>query len=148
LNREVIDVLKLRTLHVTENDDEVRQVTVGDDRVTRVGRILRRTSMDELPQLCNVIKGEMSIVGPRPHALVHDEQFSEMLEDYSNRHQVKPGITGLAQIKGYRGEIRSPERIKARLEQDMAYVRSWSLWLDMKIIARTLVIVFTGKNAH
>ena len=148
LNRQVIEVLKLRTLTVSETDQNIRQVTVGDERVTRVGRFLRRTSIDELPQLWNVLKGEMSIVGPRPHALVHDEQFSGMLEDYANRHQVKPGITGLAQIKGLRGETRTPESIKARLEQDMAYVRSWSLWLDIKIIARTLIVVLTGKNAH
>lgn len=148
LNRQLVDVLKLRTLSVMEGDDEVRQVTVGDDRVTRVGRILRRTSIDELPQLWNVLKGEMSVVGPRPHALVHDEQFSTMLEDYANRHQVKPGITGLAQVKGLRGETNTIDRIKARVDEDMAYVKSWSLWLDLKIIARTMVIVIGSKNAY
>lgn len=148
LNREIIDVLKLRTLTVTDNDDQVRQVTIGDKRVTRVGGLLRRTSIDELPQLWNVIKGEMSIVGPRPHALVHDEQFSSMLEDYASRHQVKPGITGLAQVKGFRGETRTPECIKDRVEQDIAYVRSWSLWLDIKIIFKTVSVVLTGENAH
>lgn len=148
LNRRVIDVLKLRTLTVADDDDQVRQVTVGDDRITRVGRLLRRTSIDELPQLWNVLKGEMSIVGPRPHALVHDEQFSTMLEDYANRHQVKPGLTGLAQVKGFRGETNTPDRIRNRVEQDIAYVRSWSLWLDLKIIAQTIVVVLTGKNAH
>lgn len=148
LNRQVINVLKLRTLTATDSDDQVRQVTVGDDRITRVGRFLRRTSIDELPQLWNVLKGEMSIVGPRPHALVHDEQFSSMLEDYANRHQVKPGITGLAQVKGFRGETNTPDRIKNRIEQDITYVRAWSLWLDIKIIVGTIVIVLTGKNAH
>lgn len=148
LNRQVIDVLKFRTLTVTDNDDQVRQVTVGDKRVTRVGSFLRRTSIDELPQLWNVLKGEMSIVGPRPHALVHDEQFSSMLEDYANRHQVKPGITGLAQVKGFRGETRTPDCIKDRVDQDIAYVRSWSLWLDIKIIVKTITVVVTGENAH
>lgn len=148
LNREVFDVLKLRTLSVTDSDDDVRQVTVGDDRVTRVGRILRRTSIDELPQLWNVIRGDMSIVGPRPHALVHDEQFSLMLEEYANRHQVKPGITGLAQVKGLRGETRTHDRIRDRVTQDMAYIRAWSLGLDLKIIAKTMFVVLTGKNAH
>ncbi|MBL8565078.1 MAG: undecaprenyl-phosphate glucose phosphotransferase [Hyphomicrobiaceae bacterium] len=148
LNRRVFDVLKLRTLKVSEADGEVRQVTPDDDRVTRVGRILRRTSIDELPQLWNVLKGDMSIVGPRPHALVHDEQFSTMLEEYANRHQVKPGITGLAQVNGFRGETRTIEQIKGRVEQDIAYVRSWSLGLDLSIIARTFSIVFSGKNAN
>lgn len=148
LNRQVIQVLKLRTLSVSDGDDQVRQVTPGDDRVTSVGRILRRTSIDELPQLWNVLKGDMSIVGPRPHALIHDEQFSSMLEDYANRHQVKPGITGLAQVNGLRGETSTPEQIENRLAKDMAYVKSWSLWLDLKIIARTLIIVVTGRNAY
>lgn len=148
LNRQVIDVLKLRTMTVTEDDSEIRQAVEDDARITRVGRILRRTSIDELPQLWNVLKGEMSVVGPRPHALVHDEKFSRMLEEYANRHQVKPGITGLAQVKGLRGETRTIDRIRDRVEQDMAYVRNWSLWLDLKIIARTLVIVVTGKNAY
>ncbi len=147
LNRRVFDVLKLRTLTVTEADGDVRQVTSDDERVTRVGRVLRRTSIDELPQLWNVLRGEMSIVGPRPHALVHDEQFSTMLEDYANRHQVKPGITGLAQVNGFRGQTRTIEQIKGRVEQDIAYISSWSLWLDLSIIARTFSIVFSGKNA-
>ena len=148
LNRRIIEVLKLRTLSVSEDDDQVRQVTPGDDRVTRVGRILRRTSIDELPQLWNVLKGDMSIVGPRPHALIHDEQFSAMLEDYANRHQVKPGMTGLAQVNGYRGSTNTPERIENRVAKDMAYIKSWSLWLDLKIVARTIVIIATGWNAY
>ena len=93
-------------------------------RVTRVGRILRRTSLDELPQLFNVLKGEMSLVGPRPHALVHDEEFAELLEIYANRHQVKPGITGLAQVSGWRGSTAAPGSIEARVEADMAYIQS------------------------
>lgn len=147
LNRRIFDVLKLRTLKVSEAEGEIRQVTPGDDRVTRVGRILRRTSIDELPQLWNVLKGEMSIVGPRPHALVHDEQFSTMLEDYANRHQVKPGMTGLAQVEGFRGETKTIDQIKGRVDRDMLYVRTWSLWLDLGIIARTFAILISGKNA-
>lgn len=148
LNRQVFDVLKLRTLRVSDTDHEVRQVTTDDDRVTRVGRFLRRTSIDELPQLWNVLRGDMSIVGPRPHALVHDDQFGTMLEDYASRHQVKPGITGLAQVNGFRGETRTDDLIKGRVAHDMAYVKSWSLWLDLKIIARTLIIVVSGRNAY
>ena len=148
LNRQIIHVLKLRTLSVTDSDDQVRQVTFGDSRVTRVGRFLRRTSIDELPQFWNVFKGDMAIVGPRPHALVHDEQFTKMLEEYANRHQVKPGITGLAQVNGFRGETSTPDRIKSRIESDITYIKSWSLWLDLKIIIRTMVIVFTGRNAY
>ncbi|MFN3868715.1 MAG: undecaprenyl-phosphate glucose phosphotransferase [Hyphomicrobiaceae bacterium] len=147
LNRRIFDVLKLRTLKVSEGEGQIRQVTPGDDRVTRVGRILRRTSIDELPQLWNVLKGEMSIVGPRPHALVHDEQFSLLLEDYANRHQVKPGMTGLAQVEGFRGETKTIEQIKGRVDRDMLYVRTWSLWLDLSIIARTFAILISGKNA-
>ena len=148
LNGRVIDVLKLRTLKVSEADGDVRQVTPGDSRVTRTGAFLRRSSIDELPQLWNVLKGEMSIVGPRPHALVHDEQFSSMLEEYSNRHQVKPGITGLAQVEGFRGQTETREQIEGRVTQDIAYIKTWSLWLDMKIVARTILIVLSGKNAH
>lgn len=148
LNGRVIEVLKLRTLSVAESDAEVRQVTEGDTRVTRVGRILRRTSIDELPQLWNVLRGDMSIVGPRPHALVHDDQFSSMLEEYANRHQVKPGITGLAQVNGLRGQTETLDKIKARVDCDIAYIRSWSLWLDLSIIARTAYMVLLGRNAH
>jgi len=148
LNRSVISVLKLRTLSVTEDDSQVKQVTQGDSRVTRVGRILRRTSIDELPQLWNVLRGDMSIVGPRPHALVHDDQFSLMLEDYANRHQVKPGITGLAQVNGLRGQTETIDKIKARVDSDIAYIRSWSLWLDLRIVAQTAFLVISGHNAH
>ena len=140
--------MKLRTLKVSEADGDVRQVTPGDSRVTRTGAFLRRSSIDELPQLWNVLKGEMSIVGPRPHALVHDEQFSSMLEEYSNRHQVKPGITGLAQVEGFRGQTETREQIEGRVTQDIAYIKTWSLWLDLKIVARTLLIVLSGKNTH
>ncbi|MGQ0673562.1 MAG: undecaprenyl-phosphate glucose phosphotransferase [Hyphomicrobium sp.] len=148
LNHKIIDIIKFRTMHVLEDDAEVRQATPDDVRVTRVGRFLRRTSLDELPQLWNVLKGEMSLVGPRPHALVHDEQFGEMLESYANRHEVKPGITGLAQVSGLRGETSGAGSVEARVNADIAYIKTWSLGLDLKILAQTLVAMVTGKNAH
>ena len=116
--------------------------------MTRVGWVLRRLSLDELPQLINVVRGEMSLVGPRPHALAHDEKFEEILARYANRNQVKPGMTGLAQVKGFRGEIETPEMLEKRLEQDLAYVANWSLWLDLKIMAMTPLRCFTSKSAY
>lgn len=148
LNERVIEILKFRTLDVVESDCDVRQVVPNDPRVTRVGRILRRTSLDELPQLINVIAGDMSLVGPRPHAIVHDEHYGRELEDYANRHQVKPGITGLAQVKGLRGETSSPDKMQARVAEDIAYIKSWSLGLDLKILAMTVWTVVAGRNAH
>jgi Undecaprenyl-phosphate glucose phosphotransferase len=148
LNQHAFDVIKFRTMFVQENDAEVQQATPGDARITAVGRILRRTSLDELPQLFNVMKGEMSLVGPRPHALVHDDKFSEDLETYANRQQVKPGMTGLAQVRGFRGETLDQASLEARVNADIEYIKSWSLWLDLSILAKTVVAVFTGKNAH
>ena len=146
-NQRVFEVLKFRTMSVMEGDSEVLQATTHDPRVTRVGRILRRTSLDELPQLWNVLWGDMSLVGPRPHAMVHDEKFGAMLETYANRHQMKPGVTGLAQVNGYRGETATPESIEARVNYDLAYIRNWSLWFDLKIIVWTVWAVAVGKNA-
>lgn len=141
------DVLKFRTMRVMENGTDVRQAQPQDQRVTLVGRILRRTSLDELPQLWNVLKGEMSLVGPRPHALVHDEEFARLLELYPDRHQMKPGLTGLAQIKGLRGSTAAPGSIEARVAEDLAYVQSWSLMLDMQILSKTMAAVIAGTNA-
>jgi putative colanic acid biosynthesis UDP-glucose lipid carrier transferase len=148
LNQRAFEVLKFRTMTVLEDGEEIRQATKGDSRVTRVGRLLRRFSLDELPQLWNVVRGDMSLVGPRPHALVHDDQWGEMLERYANRHQVKPGITGLAQVTGWRGESNTVDKIDARVKQDLAYIANWSLWLDLSIIVRTIWVVIVGKNAH
>ena len=145
-NQRVIKVCKFRTMTVTE-DDRVVQATRGDKRVTRVGRILRATSIDELPQLFNVIKGEMSLIGPRPHAVSHNEHYSKFLNRYSHRHAVKPGITGLAQVKGFRGPTDDIELMRKRVECDLEYIQNWSLWLDIKIIARTVVAGFVHKNA-
>ncbi|MGQ0457100.1 MAG: exopolysaccharide biosynthesis polyprenyl glycosylphosphotransferase [Hyphomicrobium sp.] len=146
-HQTVVHILKFRTMSVVENDGAIRQAVPGDSRITRVGRFLRRTSLDELPQLLNVLSGEMSIVGPRPHALAHDEEFARMLDLYPNRHQMKPGMTGLAQVSGLRGPTTRPGAIEARVEADLDYVLSWSLWLDLKILGRTIAAVIRGENA-
>ena len=144
----IIEVLKFRTMSVMEDGDDVRQAIAGDRRVTFLGRILRRSSLDELPQLLNVLKGDMSLVGPRPHALTHDEEFTALLEKYPDRHQMKPGITGLAQVEGLRGSTAAPGNIEARVEADLAYIKAWSLGLDMKILWRTVSAVIHGQNAN
>ncbi len=148
LNGKEIEVLKFRTMTVIETGSDVKQAKLNDPRVTRFGAFLRRLSLDELPQLWNVIRGEMSLVGPRPHALVHDEEYSKVIEQYANRHQVKPGITGLAQVSGFRGETSKPGKMEGRIDLDMKYIEAWSLWLDLKIIARTWWVVISGNNAH
>jgi putative colanic acid biosynthesis UDP-glucose lipid carrier transferase len=147
LNKRVIHVLKFRTMRVMEDGAAVTQAISGDPRITRIGRFLRMTSLDELPQLFNVIRGEMSLVGPRPHALVHDDHFGEMLERYANRHQVKPGMTGWAQVCGLRGPTETPDKMRARVEHDLVYIQQWSLWFDLKILAMTVVLGFTNRNA-
>jgi putative colanic acid biosysnthesis UDP-glucose lipid carrier transferase len=146
-NQRVFEVLKFRTMSVMEDGSQVRQATANDPRITMVGRFLRRTSLDELPQIWNVLVGDMSLVGPRPHALVHDEKFGALLEAYANRHQMKPGVTGLAQVRGYRGETLTTESIEGRVNHDLAYIRSWSLWLDLKIMIQTVFTVAIGHNA-
>ncbi len=147
-NHRVISMLKFRTMRSVDDEADLRQAEPGDNRVTFVGRILRRTSLDELPQLFNVLKGEMSLVGPRPHALVHDDQFGEMVESYGFRHQVKPGMTGLAQVRGHRGRAATAEKIEARVNSDIDYIRNWSFALDIKILVLTVWAVITGRNAH
>lgn len=146
-NHKVIRVWKFRTMHSVDDGDTIVQAVRGDMRVTRVGRWLRRTSLDELPQLFNVLSGEMSLVGPRPHALAHTRQYSETVERYANRHRVKPGITGWAQIHGLRGPTDDPDRMRARVMFDLQYVENWSLWLDLKILAATPFVGFFNKNA-
>ncbi len=148
LNKRVFEMLKFRTMHVMEDGEDVPQTEKTDPRVTRVGKFLRRTSLDEIPQLLNVLGGEMCLVGPRPHALAHDEQFGEMLTAYANRHQVKPGMTGLAQVKGLRGKISSTEHVEARVGADLDYIKNWSIALDLKILCRTVWAVIRGANAH
>jgi len=146
-NHQVIRVWKFRTMHVADDGDTIVQASKGDQRITRVGYWLRRTSLDELPQLFNVLRGEMSLVGPRPHALAHTRQYSETVERYANRHRVKPGITGWAQIHGLRGPTNDPEKMRARVMLDLQYIENWSLWLDLKILLATPFVGFLNKNA-
>ncbi|MTI12913.1 undecaprenyl-phosphate glucose phosphotransferase [Sansalvadorimonas verongulae] len=144
-----IKVYKFRSMKIhNEDDGKVTQATKGDPRVTRVGAFIRRTSLDELPQFFNVIQGKMSIVGPRPHALEHNEYYKDMVESYMKRHKVKPGITGLAQVRGYRGETDTLEKMQKRVECDLEYMSRWSLWLDVKIIFLTVFKGFVGKTAY
>ena len=136
-NHRIIEVMKFRTMTVLEDGDAVSQAKKGDKRVTRVGWFLRRTSLDELPQLINVLRGEMSIVGPRPHALAHNSFYGDLVENYANRHRVKPGITGWAQVHGCRGETDNPQKMAERVRYDLEYIENWSIWLDLKIILMT-----------
>src|SRR5436853_7052897 len=133
---------------VTEDGDTIRQCRKADERVTRLGVIMRRTSLDELPQFINVLQGRMSVVGPRPHAVAHNELYRKLIRGYMIRHKVRPGITGLAQVHGYRGETETVEKMKARIEYDLAYLRNWSLLLDLQIILKTIVVVLKKQNAY
>ena len=133
-------MLKFRSMRVLEDGPEVRQATRHDPRVTRVGRLLRRTSIDELPQLFNVLAGDMSLVGPRPHAAAHNSQYEKLIGNYAFRYHMKPGITGWAQIKGFRGETATVELMERRVEADLWYIENWSLWLDTKILLKTMVL--------
>ena len=143
-----IQVWKFRSMRVMENDAVVTQATRGDPRVTRFGAFLRRTSLDELPQFFNVIQGSMSIVGPRPHAVAHNEQYRSLVDRYMLRHKVKPGITGLAQINGFRGETDTLDKMEMRVKFDLKYIQYWSLWLDLKIIFLTVFKGFVGASAY
>jgi putative colanic acid biosynthesis UDP-glucose lipid carrier transferase len=145
--REIL-VWKFRTMTCCDDGPDVRQATRDDDRVTPIGRLLRRTSLDELPQLFNVIEGSMSLVGPRPHANAHNEQYRSVIDGYMLRHKVKPGITGLAQVCGYRGETESLEKMERRIACDHQYIREWSFWMDLKILAKTLGVVVAQRNAY
>ena len=141
-------ILKFRTMLVMEDGDSVVQASKNDSRITRVGRILRRTSIDELPQLVNVLKGEMSIIGPRPHAVAHDRLFSMLVDNYELRQHVKPGITGWAQVNGYRGETAQVELMRSRIEMDIWYATNCSLLLDAQILLRTSYELFRQRNAY
>ena len=150
-NNTLIDVLKFRTMYTDQTDANAEQLTRRNDpRITRVGAFLRRTSLDELPQFLNVVRGEMSIVGPRPHALAAKAGtllYQDAVKYYDARHRVKPGITGWAQVNGWRGETDTVEQIKKRVEHDLYYIEHWSILLDLKIIARTILGGFTGQHA-
>jgi exopolysaccharide biosynthesis polyprenyl glycosylphosphotransferase len=147
-NHELFDIYKFRTMHVAENETRITQATRNDKRVTRIGRILRRFNIDELPQLLNVLKGEMSIVGPRPHALIHNREWEHKVRLYARRHNVKPGITGWAQINGWRGETDTDVKIRSRVQHDLHYIDNWTVWLDIYIILATLFSRKSYRNAY
>ncbi|WP_116473687.1 undecaprenyl-phosphate glucose phosphotransferase [Zobellella maritima] len=149
VNGRTVKVYKFRSMTVhQEQTGQVTQATRGDSRLTPIGAFLRRTSLDELPQFYNVLQGRMSIVGPRPHALAHNEYYMDLVESYMKRHKVKPGITGWAQVNGLRGETDTLEKMEARVEHDLWYINNWSLWLDLRIIFWTLFKGFVNKNAY
>lgn len=148
LNGEVVEVWKFRTMSVCEDGNQVTQAKQGDSRITPIGAILRKTSLDEFPQLINVLQGRMSLVGPRPHAVAHNEEYRKLIHGYMLRHKVKPGITGWAQINGWRGETDTLDKMEKRVECDLEYIRNWTLWLDIKILWLTLFRGFVGKNAY
>jgi len=148
LDGREITVWKFRSMKVAEDGDNVRQATRDDDRITPLGRFLRRTSLDELPQFFNVLQGRMSVVGPRPHAVSHNELFRKVIKGYMVRHKVKPGITGWAQINGARGETAQLEDMERRIRYDLEYLRQWSLRLDLYIIWRTIRLVFKDPQAY
>jgi len=148
LNGEVVNVWKFRSMTVCEDGADIRQATQGDARITRLGAFLRKTSLDELPQFFNVLQGTMSIVGPRPHAVAHNEEYRRLIHGYMLRHKVKPGITGWAQINGWRGETDTLDKMQKRVDCDLHYIQNWSLWLDLKIVWLTIWRGFGGRNAY
>jgi putative colanic acid biosynthesis UDP-glucose lipid carrier transferase len=148
LNGEEILIYKFRSMKVCEDGPVIEQATQRDPRVTPVGAFLRRTSLDELPQILNVLEGKMSFVGPRPHAVAHNEEYRKLINGYMIRHKVRPGITGWAQVNGMRGETASVDKMRQRVQYDLDYLKNWSLWLDLRIIARTALTVLRGGNAY
>lgn len=148
LDGRIIRVFKFRSMNVHQEHGVVTQATKGDSRITPLGAFLRRTSLDELPQFINVLTGEMSVVGPRPHAMAHNDLYKEQLDYYMLRHRVKPGITGWAQIHGYRGETDTLDKMAKRVEHDLFYIKNWSFWMDLRIIFWTALKGWTGRNAY
>jgi putative colanic acid biosynthesis UDP-glucose lipid carrier transferase len=148
LDGEEILVYKFRSMRVTEDGGQIEQARRNDTRVTPIGALLRRTSLDELPQFINVLQGRMSIVGPRPHAVAHNEMYRPLIKSYMVRHKVRPGITGWAQVNGLRGETDSLEKMEARIRCDLDYLRNWSLRLDLYIIFKTVRLVFKDAAAY
>jgi len=148
LHGEQMRVYKFRTMTVCEDGPVVVQAAPQDVRITAIGRFLRRTSLDELPQLFNVLQGKMSFVGPRPHAVAHNELYRKLISGYMIRHKVRPGMTGWAQVHGLRGETRAVEQMRLRVQYDLDYLRNWSLALDFKILFKTVSIVFRHGNAY
>lgn len=148
LNGAVVEVWKFRSMTSSDDGAHVVQARKNDARITPLGAFLRKTSLDELPQFFNVLQGTMSVVGPRPHAVAHNEQYRKLIKGYMLRHKVKPGITGLAQINGWRGETDTLDKMQKRVECDLEYIQSWSLWLDLKIVFLTVFRGFVGKNVY
>ena len=148
LDGQEIIIYKFRSMTVAENGSSVVQATMNDARVTRFGRFIRKTSLDELPQFVNVLQGRMSVVGPRPHAVTHNEMYRKLIKGYMIRHKVKPGITGWAQVNGYRGETKTIESMKSRIDYDLSYLKKWSLSLDLIIIFKTIFLVFKDTKAY
>lgn len=148
LDGQEINVWKFRSMTCAENGEQVVQATKGDRRITKLGAFLRKTSLDELPQLFNVLAGDMSLVGPRPHANAHNEYYRKEIEGYMLRHKVKPGITGLAQVNGCRGETETIEKMERRVFFDHQYIREWTIWLDLKIMFQTMWVVLKRENAY
>ncbi len=137
-------IIKFRSMSVLEDGQSIRQATEADPRITRMGSFIRATSIDELPQFFNVLRGDMSVVGPRPHAVAHDDVYDRLIDEYASRRHVKPGVTGWAQVQGHRGETPTVESMQERVACDLWYINNWSLWLDLKIVART---VFSLRGA-
>lgn len=148
LNGEIFTVFKFRTMTVAEDGSSIRQATRGDHRVTRLGAVLRRLSLDELPQLLNVARGEMSLIGPRPHALAHDEAWSKTVPGYARRFRARPGLTGYAAVSGLRGEVKDQQAIVDRVASDNAYIDTWSFRLDLQIVLRTIPLLFGDERAY
>ena len=146
LNGKEFWIYKFRTMSVTETDGQFKQAVKNDHRITRIGKFLRRSSIDELPQILNILKGEMSLVGPRPHPNQLNEKYRDQLEFYMKRHLVKPGLTGLAQVNGARGETPDVDTMRERMEYDLQYIRNWSLWLDFEIIIKTALLLFKNQS--
>ena len=148
LNGRSFTILKFRSMRCQENGSKVVQAKREDDRITTIGRFIRKTSIDELPQLLNVIRGDMSIIGPRPHALAHDEQYGALIANYHLRFRARPGLTGLAQIKGLRGGTDTVDAMAARIDADNEYIERWSLSGDIKILLMTVPHLLMGENAY
>lgn len=148
LHGKPFSILKFRSMRVMENGGDIRQAKRNDDRVTRIGRIIRATSLDELPQLFNVLRGEMSLVGPRPHAMAHDDHYQQLIEGYRYRHTAKPGLTGWAQVHGFRGETPELEMMVSRVHCDIWYVKNQSFWLDIQILVRTAFELLRNRNVY
>jgi len=147
-NQQMFRIVKFRTMSTTEDGLHVRQATKGDQRITPIGHFLRKWNIDELPQLINVLRGDMSLVGPRPHALAHDESWGQNIARYARRHNMRPGITGWAQVNGYRGSFKGDSEVRERIACDLYYIDNWSIWLDIRILFLTIFSPRAYRNAH